>query len=146
MRQNHQDLVIIIAEDDVDDFLFAKDALLEAGFTNELKWFQDGEVLMDYLKANENQTTENKEKIGLIFLDINMPKKNGFEVLKEMMGNKNMRIIPTIILTTSINDADIKTAYCLGANSYIKKPERFSEYVQITKTLSSYWIDTVIFP
>ncbi|MCH7499754.1 MAG: response regulator, partial [Nitrospinae bacterium] len=83
---------------------------------------------------------------SLILLDLNMPRKDGREVLDEIKKNKTLRKIPVIVLTTSKADTDISHAYDLGVNSYIQKPVRFNEFVEVVKVLSNYWFNIVKLP
>lgn len=137
--------LILIAEDDEDDFLLFKDCLEEAGISNELLWFKNGEEIITFLNANEAKGID-KRNIAIIFLDINMPLKTGLEVLKEIKGHDNLRVIPTLVLTTSGNALDIQTAYHSGANSFIKKPLMFAEYLKAVHSLRQYWFESVKLP
>lgn len=139
-------LVLIIAEDDEDDYVLASEAFADAGIKNEICWVKNGEELLNYLRTNLKEKESSRKRIGLILLDLNMPKKNGFESLKEIKADPNFRQIPTIILTTSKNDADISRAYELGANSFIQKPSKFSEYLKIIDMLRQYWFQVVKLP
>lgn len=145
-KPNPNSLVLII-EDDADDYAFLEEALKEADIYSKLKWFKDSESFSNYIAQNSEKIKKsNKDKIALILLDLNMPKKSGFDLLREMNKHPSFKIIPTIIFTTSSSQSDIKLAYDLGANSYIKKPEKYSDYLTATKVLHSYWFDTVALP
>jgi len=138
---------IIIAEDDEDDYLLTIEALKEAGVDTKIKWVKDGEELMNYLEpigASQKQTRA--EFPSLILLDLNMPRKDGREVLYEIKKSDTLRKIPVIVLTTSKADTDISHAYDLGVNSYIQKPVRFNEFVEVVKVLSNYWFNIVKLP
>ncbi|MBI4389254.1 MAG: response regulator [Nitrospinae bacterium] len=139
--------VILIAEDDEDDYLLTMEALKEAGVNNQVHWVKDGEELMGYLDRNNlHDNGESAGKTGMILLDLNMPKKDGREALKEIKANPILRRIPVIILTTSKADSDISHSYDLGVNSFIQKPVRFFEFVKVIKVLSQYWFDIVKLP
>ncbi|MBI4383270.1 MAG: response regulator [Nitrospinae bacterium] len=135
--------VILIAEDDEDDYLLTMEALKEAGVNNHVHWVKDGEELMNYLGHDNGDSIG---KTGIILLDLNMPKKDGREALKEIKANPVLRRIPIIILTTSKAESDISHSYDLGVNSFIQKPVRFFEFVKVIKVLSQYWFDIVKLP
>ena len=138
---------ILIAEDDEDDYLLTIEALKEAGVDTEVKWVKDGEELMDYLEPLGAATRKPcPEFPRLILLDLNMPRKDGREVLDEIKKNATLRKIPVVVLTTSKAETDINHAYDLGVNSYIQKPVRFSEFVEVIKVLSHYWFHIVKLP
>ena len=136
---------IIIAEDDEDDYLLTKEAFIEAGAKNPLHWVKDGEELIQFL-TNVSANEEETKHIGMILLDLNMPKKDGRESLKEIKNSPQWRMIPVLILTTSNADSDILNSYDLGVNSYIQKPVRFPELVAVAKSVVNYWFNTVKLP
>jgi len=140
---------ILIAEDDEDDYLLTMEALKEAGVDTQIKWVKDGEELMDYLEPTGVEVSKKKFRAdlpSLILLDLNMPRKDGREVLDEIKKNITLRKIPVVVLTTSKADTDISRAYDLGVNSYIQKPVRFNEFVEVIKVLSNYWFNIVKLP
>ena len=138
---------ILIAEDDEDDYLLTIEALKEAGVDSQIKWVKDGEELMDYLEPIGAKIRKTDSEFpSLILLDLNMPRKNGREVLEEIKKNESLRKIPVIVLTTSKAETDINHAYDLGVNSYIQKPVRFSEFVEVIKVVSHYWFHIVKLP
>ena len=139
---------ILIAEDDEDDYLLTIEALKEAGVNTQIKWVKDGEELMDYLEPIGRAALKKSspEFPSLILLDLNMPRKDGREVLDEIKKNEVLRKIPVVILTTSKAETDINHAYDLGVNSYIQKPVRFNEFVEVIKVLSNYWFQIVKLP
>ena len=138
---------ILIAEDDEDDYLLTIEALKEAGVDSQIKWVKDGEELMDYLEPIGAKIRKTDSEFpSLILLDLNMPRKDGREVLEEIKKNETLRKIPVVILTTSKAETDINHAYDLGVNSYIQKPVRFSEFVEVIKVVSHYWFHIVKLP
>lgn len=138
---------ILIAEDDEDDYLLTMEALQEAGVKTQIKWVKDGEELMEYLKPMANAKRKSTPGFpSLILLDLNMPRKDGREVLDEIKKNHTLRKIPIIVLTTSKAETDINHAYDLGVNSYIQKPVRFNEFVEVVKCISNYWFKIVKLP
>lgn len=127
--------------------MLAKDALEENKLSNDLHFVEDGEQLIEYLNNKGKFTEKNKyPRPGLILLDLNMPKKDGREALKEIKRDENLRLIPIVILTTSKAEEDIIRSYNLGVNSFITKPVTFDALVEIMKTLSKYWFEIVELP
>ena len=118
--------VILMAEDDSDDRLLVQDAFTEGGFNFDLRFVENGVDLMDYLhRRNKFTQPASSPRPNLIILDLNMPKKDGREALREIKENLDFKEIPVAILTTSRADLDIARAYRLGANSFITKPAAF---------------------
>ena len=135
---------IVMADDDADDRLMVQEALAEAGVTNKLYCVEDGEELLDYLYRRRQYAILGKTPYpGLILLDLNMPKKDGHEVLEEIKADPELRHIPVVVLTTSKADEDIARTYDLGASSFIVKPVAFESLVAIMKTLTTYWFEIV---
>jgi CheY-like chemotaxis protein len=130
----------LIAEDDEDDYLLTLEALKDAGVDNAVHWVRDGEALMEFLARDEIPP------IGLIILDLNMPRKDGREALREIKNHPRHRRLPVIVLTTSRAEADVAQSYDLGVNSFIRKPSRFHELVEVFRELSHYWFKTVTLP
>lgn len=139
--------VILMAEDDSDDRLLAKDAASECSLGAELCFVEDGAELMDYLKRRGKHTDPIAAvRPDLVILDLNMPRKDGREALKEIKNDPELRRIPVVIFTTSRADTDIGLAYQLGANSFISKPVAFDALVKVMKAIKVYWFDAVILP
>lgn len=139
--------LILMAEDDADDRLLVKDALSECGLDHNLSFVEDGEDLMDYLlRRGKHSAPDDSPRPGLILLDLNMPRKDGREVLREIRAHPDLRRIPVIAFTTSRADTDISALYDLGANSFICKPIAFDALVNVMKTLSRYWFGIVELP
>jgi two-component system response regulator len=135
-------IFILIAEDDADDRYLLSSAFQENGFTDDLHFVENGVELMDHLnglleKGNEGQLPQ------LILLDLNMPKKDGREVLKEIKKHPSLKKIPVIIFSTTNNELEMKRCYELGANSYITKPNSFEHLLITIAALRNYWIQTV---
>jgi CheY-like chemotaxis protein len=139
--------IIIMAEDDADDRLLVKDALAECQWNADLRFVENGEELLDYLlRRGKYRQAELSPRPGLILLDLNMPKKDGREVLRDIRARPELRRIPVVVLTTSRADTDIEKIYELGANSFISKPVQFDELVNVMRMLSQYWFKTVELP
>jgi CheY-like chemotaxis protein len=138
---------ILLADDDADDRMLARDAFDEARLRNQLDMVEDGEELMDYLEHRGKYSNGNgRPRPNLILLDLNMPKKDGREALKEIKGSPELRNIPVVVLTTSKADEDILKTYDLGVNSYINKPVTFDGMVDVVKTIGKYWFQIVELP
>lgn len=147
MNQTPKPFTILIAEDDEDDYSLTLEALKEAGIDNEVHWVKDGDEVMEYLTSRTGESCgASGELPGLILLDLNMPKKDGREALTEIKSNPKLRSIPVIVMTTSSAETDIAKSYDLGVNSFIQKPVRFNELVEMTRVLFNYWIKTVKLP
>ena len=147
MKGRRHPVTILMADDDPDDCMLAKEALVESRLANDLRFVSDGEELLDYLHHRGKYTQlGSAPRPGLILLDLNMPKKDGREALKEIKADPNLRYIPIVVLTTSKAEEDIHRSYDLGANSFIVKPVTFSSLVEVMKTLRKYWFEIVELP
>ena len=139
--------VILMAEDDGDDQVLAQDAFAESGIEGELRFVNNGEDLTDYLwRRGKFTLAANSPRPALILLDLNMPRKDGRQVLREIKADPELRRIPVVVLTTSKADTDIGSIYELGANSFISKPAQFNSLVNIMKLLGQYWLGAVELP
>jgi CheY-like chemotaxis protein len=136
-------VTILIADDDQDDCQMIKEALQESRLLNQLHFVHDGEELMKYL---DHKSQAGHTLPGLILLDLNMPKKDGREALKQIKSNPHLRQIPVVVLTTSKAEEDIFRTYDLGVNSFISKPIAFDALVQIMRDLGHYWFEIVQLP
>jgi CheY-like chemotaxis protein len=144
---NPRSVVLLIADDDEEDRMLIKEALDESRINNDIHFVENGEELMDYLNHNGNYADKKKFPLpGLILLDLNMPKKDGREVLKEIKADPRLKYIPVVILTTSKAEEDILKTYDLGVSSFITKPVTFNSLVETMKTLSKYWFRIVELP
>ena len=140
-------IVILMADDDADDRLLAKDALNECKITNALHFVENGEELLDYLRQKGKYASlANTPRPGLILLDLNMPRKDGREALQEIKADPKLRSIPVVVLTTSKADTDISRIYELGANSFITKPVSFDALIKVMSDLVHYWFELVELP
>ena len=145
--KNGQPIVILMADDDADDRMLTRDALEESRVLNELRFVEDGEELMDYLhRRGKYADSDSSPKPGLILLDLNMPKKDGRESLKEIKSDPNLRRIPVVIMTTSKAEEDIFRSYDFGASSFITKPVTFDRLVDLMKAIGEYWVEFVELP
>ncbi|MCK5083462.1 MAG: response regulator [Candidatus Omnitrophica bacterium] len=142
-----ESILILMADDDEDDRLMAKEALDEARLINKMDFVEDGEYLMDYLyRRGKYEELKDTPLPGLILLDLNMPRKDGREALKEIKADRKLQLIPIVVLTTSKAEEDVLRTYDLGVNSFITKPVTFEGLVEIMKNLAKYWFDIVTLP
>ena len=136
-----------MADDDADDRMLTRDALAESRVLNELRFVEDGEELMEYLhRRGKYSNPADSPKPGLILLDLNMPKKDGREALKEIKSDANLRRIPIVVMTTSKAEEDVFRSYDFGASSFITKPVTFDRLVELMKALGEYWVEFVELP
>ena len=143
--------LILMADDDPDDRLLVKDALAECGvppnLTDAMRFVGDGEELMDYLfRRGSYAEPATSPRPDLILLDLNMPRKDGREALREIRANADLRRIPVVVFTTSRADTDVALIYDLGANSFVTKPVAFDSLVNTLRLLSRYWLEVVELP
>jgi len=140
-------ITILMADDDEDDRILTQDALEESRVRNTLYCVEDGVELLEYLRR-EGQYADptTSPRPGLILLDLNMPRKDGREALKEIKADAELRNIPVVILTTSGQEEDKIKGYNLGAASFITKPVNFEGLVELMKALGKYWIEFVELP
>ena len=142
MKKEGNMITILLADDDPDDRQLTRDAFGENRLANDLHCVEDGEELMDYLRRRGRYSDLNGEPLpGLILLDLNMPRKDGREALKEIKEDPILRRIPIVVLTTSKAEEDILRSYDLGVNSYVTKPVTFKSLVELIKVLGQYWFE-----
>ncbi len=142
MNDNNLPEVLLI-EDNKADIILIKKAFEKNKLNFSLTVKINGEEALDYLM----DTNDSKEKLpNLILLDLNLPKKNGFEVLQEIKTHNKLKKIPVIILTTSSAEEDISRSYELYANCYIVKPVKFGEFTDLIKSLKEFWLSYAQLP
>lgn len=146
--KNKIPITILICDDDEDDRMLTQQALEDAHISNNLRFVEDGEQLLDYLyqRGEYSGETGKAPRPGLILLDLNMPKMDGREALKVIKGDKTLHDIPVVVLSTSGFDQDIVRSYQLGVNSFITKPVTFSGLVEAMNVLGRYWLEIVELP
>lgn len=147
MKMEELPITILMADDDPDDRMMTKEAMDECHLKNDLRFVEDGEELMDYLNRRgkfEDPTTSPRP--GMILLDLNMPKKDGREVLKEIRNDPKLKSIPIVVLTTSKSEEDIMRSYEEGANNFITKPVTFAGLVDTVKVLGQFYFEIVTLP
>ncbi len=146
MHRKPTSMTILIADDDHDDRLFMEQALRQNGFSQTIQFVEDGEELMEYLRHEGRFLDQNVPWPNLLILDLNMPRKNGFQALEEIKDDPKLRRLPVIVMTTSSADEDVVKTYNLGVNSFVTKPFNFSRLVEMVGALKTYWMDTVKLP
>ncbi len=147
MTKQPRPITILMADDDPDDRLMTREAFDESRLGNDLRFVEDGEELMDYLKRRGRYADPAASpRPGLILLDLNMPRKDGREALREIKADPELRRIRVIIMTTSKAEEDIHRIYDLSAASYIAKPVTFDALVDVVRTLGKYWLEIVELP
>ena len=129
---------ILLVEDNPDDIIIAKRAFTKGRIRNKLYVVHDGEEAIDFLKKRGE--FKDAPTPALVLLDLKMPKVDGFEVLKEIKSDENLKSIPIIVLTSSERDGDIERAYQLGCNSYIVKPVNFENFIKTVIEIKQYWL------
>ncbi len=137
-------ITILVADDDSDDRDMIREALEENRLAKDVRFVVDGEDLMDYLHRRGRHS--DAPQPGLILLDLNMPKKDGREALREIKSNPEFRRIPVVVLTTSKAEEDVSRTYSLGSNSFVTKPVTFGSLVSTMRELGRYWLETVELP
>jgi CheY-like chemotaxis protein len=136
-----------MADDDADDRLLVSDALAECHSDERLRFVEDGEELMDYLlRQNQYASPGAAPRPGLVLLDLNMPRKDGREALREIRAHPELRRLPVVAFTTSNSDSDVTVLYDLGANSFVSKPVAFDALVSVLGSLIRYWFNIVELP
>ena len=138
---------ILVAEDDIDDRFLLETAFAEKGYNEKLTFVENGIELIDFLN---NQLSENGQQTGslprFILLDLNMPKKDGREALKEIKQEKRFKKIPVIVFTTNKNENEIRRCYELGANTYVVKPVGFDSLLESIEDIRADWVNTAQTP
>lgn len=128
---------ILLVEDNEDDIVIIQEAFADTKLVNVINTVRDGEEALTYLRREGKYNVVSLP--GLVLLDINMPKKNGFEVLEALKGDTKLRSLPVIMLTTSDRDEDITRSFASGACSYIHKSVNLEEFTKVVKTFLLYW-------
>ncbi len=137
---------ILLVEDSPSDAMMTREALIEddSQLLSTLYTVTDGQEAMDFLY--QRAPYESAPRPGLILLDLNLPKKNGQEILAEVKADDRLKAIPIVVLTTSRAEDDLKKAYGYHANCYIIKPVEFSQLVKVVRSIRDFWMNTVTLP
>jgi two-component system response regulator len=138
---------ILLVEDNPNDELLARRALKKNAITNQLFVARDGVEALDFLLGTGSHAQRDTTQTpALVLLDLNLPRIDGFEVLRRIRAHDRLRHLPVVVLTSSDEESDVRKCYELGVNSYIRKPIDFDEFVNTVKELGLYWLrlnDTV---
>lgn len=147
MNRYEDQFTILMADDDSDDYLFLEEAIKAAGIPGKLSRVSDGDELMDYL-LQQGLFAERMDASmpKVIFLDLEMPRKDGFEALGEIRAHPRLKGIPIIVYTTSGDDLTVRKCYDAGANSYIQKPSSFEATIDMMTAVAAYWTRTARLP
>ncbi len=143
MRES-KPIEILLVEDNAGDARLAREALRDAKVRNNLTWLSDGEEALAFLRRKGKYS--NAPRPDLILLDLNLPRKDGREVLSEIKADDHFKRIPVVILTTSQAEEDILKAYHLNANCYIPKPVDLERFLTVVKTIEDFWLTIVKLP
>jgi chemotaxis family two-component system response regulator Rcp1 len=143
-RGGVMDIQVLLVEDSPGDVRLTQEAFREAKVRINLHVASDGAEAMAFL-GHEGKHV-NAPRPDLILLDLNLPKKDGREVLAEIKGNSCLQTIPVVILTTSESEADILKSYMLHANCYITKPVSLEGFLKVVKSIDNFWLSVVKFP
>ena len=139
--KNYNPVEILIVEDNPNDAELTIRALKKSNLANELYVAQDGQEALDFILCNgEFEFRQHAKPLKVIFLDLNLPKISGLEVLKEIKSNPKTRMLPVVVITSSKEDPDIKTAYEYGANAYVVKPVDFDDFVKAMQNTGLFWL------
>ncbi len=140
-------ITILVADDDPDDRMMIEEAFEENRVVNAVEFVEDGEQLMAYLRREGDYAhLAGRPYPGIILLDLNMPRKDGREALKELKADPDLCRIPVVVLTTSQAEEDIVRTYGLGVSSFVTKPVSFEGLVEAIKVICQYWIQIVALP
>lgn len=143
-RQVGMPIEILLVEDSPSDAMMTREVLEHSKLINSLHVVEDGVQAIDYLR--KRPPYENAPRPDMILLDLNLPKKSGREVLAEVKGDDDLKMIPVVVLTTSKSDEDVGKSYSLHANCYITKPVEFDEFAKIIRRIQNFWFCVVTLP
>lgn len=132
---------ILLVEDNPDDIELTLRALKKNNIANNVVVAHDGEEALDYLAGTGNYTSHDKSDLPIVvLLDLKLPKIDGLEVLRHIRADVTTRLLPVVILTSSAEERDLVSSYSLGANSYIRKPVNFDQFIEAVRQLGLYWL------
>ena len=143
-RRSGKPIEILLIEDNPGDVRLTKEVLMEGKVRNRLQVVADGVEAMAFLRRENNYAEAPRP--DLILLDLNLPKKDGREVLQEIKADHQLRRIPVVVLTTSAADEDILRSYELRANCYITKPVDLNQFIRVVRTIETFWLTIVSLP
>ena len=143
-KNNIRPIEILLVEDSPSDAEFTVEALKEAKVRNHLSLVEDGVQAMEFLRRQGQYAKAPRP--DLIMLDLNLPRKDGREVLAELKADDHLKMIPVVVLTTSRAEEDVLRAYQLHANCYITKPVDFQQFLSVVRAIESFWLFVVTLP
>jgi CheY-like chemotaxis protein len=135
---------ILLVEDSPEDVLLTRESLKEAKVANVLDVVEDGDTALDYVHRRGQWT--DAPRPDLIILDLNLPRKDGREVLMELKEDEGLKLIPVVVLTTSASDEDVLRSYEHHVNAYIRKPVDLNRFVEIAHSIDDFWLGVVTLP
>ena len=135
---------ILLVEDNPGDYRLTQEALREGKVYNNLYWAQDGVEALEFLRQRGRYSDVPRPDI--VLLDLNLPKKDGREVLSEIKGDENLRSIPVVILTTSQAEEDVLRSYDLHANCYVTKPVDLEKFITVVQSIDRFWLTIATLP
>lgn len=139
--------VVLLVDDDADDCFLLQETFKKTGGAGKVVCVDDGEELLDYLKRRGKFADLRDSALpSLILLDLNLPGRGGHEVLRELKGDSELRAIPVVVMTASLDEENVRLSYDMGASSFIGKPKEFFELQRLVKTISQYWLGLVRLP
>lgn len=147
LNETNRSFIVLLAEDDEEDRMLVRDVLQESGLSCELRTVRDGTELLDYLLRRGGYTNpEVAPRPSIVLLDLRMPQVDGWEALRVMKADSDLRKIPVIVLSSSSREEDIRLAYELGAAAYIRKEEEFEKLIEAFKIIEKYWNEVSVLP
>jgi two-component system response regulator len=137
---------LLVVEDNADDVELMLRALKRNGITNPVVALRDGVQALDYLHSRGEYKDRPVERPEVVLLDLKLPRVGGLEVLADMKADRDLKVLPVVVLTSSVDERDVRQAYELGANSYLCKPGDFAGLLRVMGVLSTYWLEMVVPP
>lgn len=141
---NHKIVDILLVEDSYSDAYLTQETLSESSIPHQLHWVKNGVEAIDFLKRQGDYTKAPRP--DFILLDLNLPKKNGREVLSQIKQDKNLKTIPAIVMTTSADEGDILRSYQLQASCYLIKPLALDDFIALIQSIACFWLTAVTYP
>lgn len=138
---------ILLVEDNEDDVILIQRALRKGGIQAPIRLARDGEEAIEFFSAaGQSRNHASHPLPTVVLLDLKLPRKNGFEVLEWIKGDERFASLPVVVFTSSVQDRDLRQAYALGANSYLKKPATMAETTDLLKAVGAYWLELNVGP
>ena len=144
MEQPDREVHLLLVEDNAADVRLLQEGLAESGYKYRLSIATNGEEALDFLFRRSRFKAA--ERPDLILLDLNLPRKNGAEVLEELKQDRELKRIPVVVLTSSRSESDVNIAYELGANCYLRKPGTLEQIYDLARTIGHHWFDLAVLP